>query len=208
MPPDGIAVLPPLSVSNPAEVTTAPVRQHLKTNAVKVEKLTGPIDEEKRKSNFELFAKLNIPSIASLKSKEEKLNEEGESDQRFELRKTEFDAPAFAKAWDDLCARIKEQGKDSLLVTLTRHQYEVDYLTYMITLTIDNKVQEQDLNREKPWILDVLRNQLQNDVLNFEIRFTEQTNKSVPYTQKEKFMKMAEKNPALIYLAEKFKLDL
>ena len=207
MPPDGVAVLPQLSVNENKATAQTQVKQNLRTGATKIEKLTGPINEEKRKSNFELFAKLNIPSIASLKSKEEQLSKE-QNEQQFEARKNEFDVEQFKNAWDDLCSRIKELGKDSLLVTLTRHQYQLDFINCIIELTIDNKVQEQDIIRERQWLLDVLRNQLQNDLLNFEIKFTSKETINIAYTAKEKFMKMAEKNQSLIYLAEKFKLDL
>ena len=50
---------------------------------------------------------------------------------------------------------------------------------------------------------------LQNDQVNFDIVLTEGTvNKPQLYTQKDKFMNLAEKNPALIYLTKKFGLDL
>lgn len=173
------------------------------------EKISGPVSEEQRKTNMELFSKMGIPSIASLKQKEEKIMEaEIGAKPIIGLRENSFDDPAFRNAWDNICLRIKEMGKDSLLTTLTRYAPVVDFSSYVIKLTIDNKVQEQDLSREKPWILEMIRDILSNDKVNFEIEHTVVNATSQPYTPREKFMKMAEKNPDLIYLAEKLKLDL
>ncbi len=205
-PPSGVTIL--ASLSTVEKINQPLVKQNLvRSNAVKLEKLSAPVSAETRKSNFELFAKLGIPSIASLKVKEEQLKNDEMLEKHFEPRKTNFDAEAFSHCWEKLCARIRELGKDSLLATLSRYQPEVDYSTFIIAITIDNRVQEQDLNREKPWILDVLRAELENDLINFDLKLTSSTTKMAPYTNKEKFAKMAEKNPALIYLADKFKLD-
>lgn len=102
---------------------------------------------------------------------------------------------------------MKDLGRDSLLATLTKYEPEVDFSTYLVKLTIDNKVQEADLNREKPWMLDHLRDTLQNDQITFEVIETTYEASNKPYTDKEKLLKMAERNPALIYLVEKLKLE-
>lgn len=177
--------------------------------AVKAEKMSAPVSEEQRKQNQQIFAKMSgIPSIAGLKQKEQELNESDAAQKATLQRNTPFDAPAFNKAWESVCAKVKEQDKDSLLVCLTKHPHEVDFATYVVKITIDNKTQEQILNREKPWLLEDLRDLLQNDQITFDVGLTENSNTAKPYTQREKFMKMAEKNPALIYLAEKLKLEL
>jgi DNA polymerase-3 subunit gamma/tau len=208
MPPDGIVLLKPVSVANVPKEEIAKYN-YARPQTTKVEKLSGPVSEEKRKANFDLFAKMGIPSIASLKQKEEKLQEVNDSKAEVILqRKNPFDAPAFKAAWTAVCDRVREQGRDSFYVTMTKHEPEVDYSTFIIKLQIENKVQEQDIQREKPWILENLRDSLSNDSLNFEIVLSEGNTVVQPYTAREKFMKMAEKNKALIYLADKLKLDL
>lgn len=208
MPPDGITLLQPVTVSVPKE--EAAKYNYAKPQTAKFEKITEPVSVEKRKENFELFSKaIGIPSIASLKQKEQKLQEASESNVEVILqRNNNFDAPQFKVAWNEICERIKEKGRDSLFATLTMREPTIDYSTYIIKLNIDNKVQEQDIQREKPWILETLRDMLQNDTISFEINLSENSAVAQPYTNREKFMKMAEKNKALIYLAEKLKLEL
>lgn len=174
----------------------------------KVEKIQGALTEEQRKQNLEKFSKLGIPSIAGLRQKEQQLAE-NDAQKASLQRNTAFDDPAFKHAWETVCAKIKSLDKDNLFVSLTAYPYEIDFSTYLVKITIDNKTQEQILNKEKGWVLEDLRNLLQNDQVNFDIAFTQDTNsKPQLYTQKDKFMKMAEKNPSLIYLTKKFGLDL
>lgn len=208
MPPDGITLLPQVTAPVP-QVETAKYN-YAKPQTFKLEKLSGPVSEEKRKENFELFSKaIGIPCIASLKQKEEKLQQASESGVEVLLqRNNPFDAPAFKNSWNEICERIKEKGRDSLYATLTMREPEIDYSTTIIKLNIDNRVQEQDIQREKPWILETLRDMLQNDHIGMEIVLSESNAVLTPYTNKEKFMKMAEKNKALLYLAEKLKLEL
>lgn len=175
---------------------------------VKAEKMSAPVSEEQRKQNFEMFSKLGIPSIAALKQKEQQLAESEAAQKATLQRNAPFDDPAFKKAWETVCAKVKEMDKDSLLATLNRHAPEIDFSTYVVKIMIDNRTQEQMLNREKVWILEMLRDLLQNDQVNFDIALTDDNSKPQLYTQRDKFMKMAEKNPALIYLTKKFGLDL
>lgn len=208
MPPDGIALLQPITVAVPQ--IEAGKYNYAKPQTAKLEKLTGPVSEEKRKENFELFSKvLGIPSIASLKQKEERL--QVASDAKIEVliqRNNQFDAPLFKSSWLEICERIKEKGKDSLYATMSLKEPEVDYSSSVIKLNIDNKVQEQDIQREKPWILETLRDMLQNDHVVFEINLSDTASVVTPYTNREKFFKMAERNKALLYLAEKLKMEL
>jgi len=209
MPPDGITLLPAVNVAAVTPQETAKYN-YAKPQTAKLEKISEPVSQEKRKENFELFSKvIGIPSIAALKQKEEKLQEA--SDAKVEVilqRNNPFDAPAFKASWTGICERIKENGRDSLYATLTMREPEVDYASFVIKLNIDNKVQEQDIQREKPWILETLRDMLQNDHVMFDVVLSENNSVLTPYTNKEKFMKMAEKNKALLYLADKLKLEL
>jgi DNA polymerase III subunit gamma/tau len=84
----------------------------------------------------------------------------------------------------------------------------VDYTTHKVTIFIDNKVQEQDLIREKQNMAEYLREQLQNTHITIHWEMSnDPTNKNF-YTPREKFMQMAEKNPALFHLQKRLKLDL
>ncbi|HLP12793.1 MAG TPA: hypothetical protein VK177_12740 [Flavobacteriales bacterium] len=208
MPPDGVVLLKPVTVANVPKEELAKYN-YAKAQTTKVEKMTSPVSQEQRKANFDLFAKMGIPSIAALKQKEEKLQEVSDSKAEILLqRKNQFDAPAFKIAWTAVCERIREQGRDSFYVTMTKHEPEVDYSTFVIKLQIENKVQEQDIQREKPWILENLRDSLSNDSILLEVVLSEGNSVVQPYTTREKFQKMAEKNKALIYLADKLKLEL
>ena len=106
-----------------------------------------------------------------------------------------------------MCDNLKQDGKDSLYITLTARKPDL-LDDNVIQLNIDNKAQQQAIERDKPFILDFLREKLTNTTVNITT-FIEQSNDNVSlYTNKDKFKRLAEKNPHLIELQKRLNLDI
>lgn len=120
----------------------------------------------------------------------------------------DFSAEQFDQAWTEIANRMKAQGKDSIVVCLTKRKPELTS-DFKIMLTIDNKTMENQLEREKQDILDFIRQRLNNSAIIIETRMAEEgEEQAFLYTNKDKFKKLAEKNPHLILLQKRLNLDI
>ena len=79
---------------------------------------------------------------------------------------------------------------------------------WMIEFEVDNKILEAEFNQKKGELIDFLKTKLNNHQIVLTTRILENHNEIKPYTDKEKFEKMAEKNPALNKLREQLDLDI
>jgi DNA polymerase-3 subunit gamma/tau len=77
-----------------------------------------------------------------------------------------------------------------------------------IEFTISNPLQEEELLKLKPSLLNFLKKELSNSNLDLVVKISEnqEGNKRL-YTDQEKFDHLAEKNPGLIKLKQQFGLD-
>ena len=77
----------------------------------------------------------------------------------------------------------------------------------IILLTISNDAHQKILDENKIELLDFLRTNLHNDLVEIHTELTEEIKNNVPYTSKDKFTKMIEENPSLKILQQKLGLD-
>jgi len=72
-----------------------------------------------------------------------------------------------------------------------------------------NKLLEEDLNQKRNELLSFIQHQLNNFSIQLQIIVPEYPKgSSRPYTDREKFNRMAEKNPSLLDLREQLDLDV
>jgi DNA polymerase III subunit gamma/tau len=117
-----------------------------------------------------------------------------------------FSSQDFESAWKEMAERVKAEGKMQLYSTLIRRNPEIQ--GNQVKLVIDNKVQQEELVFEKGNILGFLREKLKNHLLQLDIEISAQEEKSsTPYTDIDKFRRMAEKNPNLLELKNNLGLD-
>ena len=74
-------------------------------------------------------------------------------------------------------------------------------------MVVDNKIIEQDFEALKPSIERFIRKQLDNGGITMKVRVIEPEENKRPFSRKEKFQMMAEKNNALLKLRDEFNLD-
>ena len=79
---------------------------------------------------------------------------------------------------------------------------------FIIEFSLDNKLLEDELGQKKTELLEYLRKGLDNYKIQLQTKVSESLKDLKPYTDKEKFEKMAEKNPALRTLKEEVDLEI
>ncbi|MCF8231076.1 MAG: hypothetical protein K9J27_02720 [Bacteroidales bacterium] len=109
-------------------------------------------------------------------------------------------------AWNDV-ATVLTGGKKDLYFTMINGKLELDQENYMITLTVRNKLQLEEVKKNRKKIVEILRRKLDNKILQLSIKIDNNPKSRKPYTRKEKFDHMVEKNPTLRDLRDKLGLD-
>jgi DNA polymerase-3 subunit gamma/tau len=79
---------------------------------------------------------------------------------------------------------------------------------FIIVITIDNKILEEEFREIRSELAGFLRSGLNNNRIDIQARVVENHTELKPYTDKEKFEKMAAKNPELNSLREQLDLDI
>ena len=84
---------------------------------------------------------------------------------------------------------------------------EISFNGVTITIRLSNPIEQPLLQNIRVQLIAHLRGKLNNNSINIEGVLVETEEKRIAYTAKEKFDALAEKNPALKELKERFGLD-
>ncbi|MGE0562707.1 MAG: DNA polymerase III subunit gamma/tau [Flavobacteriales bacterium] len=145
-------------------------------------------------------------NISIHKSVNQTRQEEEIAIQELTNRPTEnFTIEDFQKKWFAYKHLLIEKGSTSLA---SAFENLPEIVGEKITLTVENKALEDDINETKTDILDFLRKALNNYNLNLEVKINADLKARKAYTPMEKFAKMSEKNPHLITLVKTFDMDI
>jgi len=146
-------------------------------------------------------------SLASLKKKvEEVVNEEQK--ENFPDLKNSFDHETLIKFWSLFSDKAKSEGKIQLSTTLTMY-VPVIKENYQIEISVHNPTQLELLVEEKEDLVNYLREKLSNYALNVHAVIDENREQGEEiFTNKEKYKKMAEKNPGLDDFRKQLGLEL
>ena len=109
--------------------------------------------------------------------------------------------------WDLYCDKLKEEQKWSMMNTLNKRR-PVLGADFKSTFEVENNIQKNELEREKPELMEFLRTRLNNFQFQLETLVLEMEDVKQLYTPHEKFKHMAEKNPALLDLRQRLDLDV
>lgn len=121
--------------------------------------------------------------------------------------KSEVTQEILEEAWKRYAEIAKGKHKINLSTTLTNRP-PVLGKDWVIEFSIDNKVQEEELNAERLDLLGFLRKELSNTLLQLNLTITRIESEKRPYTGNDKFKRMAEKNPAILKLKQGLDLDI
>jgi DNA polymerase-3 subunit gamma/tau len=119
---------------------------------------------------------------------------------------TPFTPAELALAWDDFAETLKNQYPH--LYSTLKNSRPALLEDWNISFTIDNKVLEEELTSHKTEMMEFLRTRLNNFRIRLQTNIAEVQKTRKPYTDREKFDLMAEKNPNLRKLRETLDLDI
>ncbi len=146
------------------------------------------------------------PTLASIKRKINKEDTE-EKVTVLQERNHPFTEEQLQQSWDSFALNMKNKGKSSLSHTLSCNKPQlID--NNIITYTIFNSVQENDLNTVLGELKMTLQNDLQNDTIQIKLIINKEDTEKKPYTNREKYIRMAQINPQIENLRKKLDLDV
>ncbi len=169
-------------------------------NSNKSVKLPKAVSDKGEKS----VSGLSLKALREKKAELERLNQQLEAQN---LPKKNFSQKDFEKYWHIYLKKLRRNNERNLLSILTIDQNPRVKLPY-IHLTLSSDALKKELERNKDKFLKFLRDNLKNYDIDFVIEVKEEKKKEFVYSNKDKFKKMMEKYPDLIYLKNKFKIDL
>jgi len=121
--------------------------------------------------------------------------------------RTSFTSNELMSKWNAFAYKLKDKGSQGLYVTLTKRKPELKE-NFHLELTVDADHQITKLEEERSNLLTFLREELNNYGIQLKVILSKEDNSVKHLSSKDKFMKMAEKNPALHELRERLNLDI
>lgn len=120
---------------------------------------------------------------------------------------TDFTFEELMAVWKEYAEDMKAQNKTSLFVTLTRNEPQLKE-NYVIDLALDNSAQEEVLVEEKTNLMEYLRAKLKNTEITLNSFVQRDGQEYKTNTPRDRYIKLAEKNPNLDKLRQQLDLDI
>jgi hypothetical protein len=180
----------------------------------RIEAESIPIESEKPEKIISetLRTTIKIPRFSSRDQEEESSDFNGdEISKQKDLEPEEFKMEPFQiadiqEAWKEFASVRRKTGKaQEQHIFVQPYQLNEDGIT--LTLDLNNSLQMDILEEIKSDLVQYLRNKLQNDMIQLEVKLQKENNKKMLYTNQEKFNHMVEKNPLVADLQNKLGLD-
>ena len=151
---------------------------------------------------------INTSNAAKTEVKPTELESENETAARKAAQKI-FTQLELETAWAKSVKQLQQQNKlSSFAHTALTSSNPVLKENFQIELEIDNEAAGKALDVEKLDFLEVLRKELQNTEIQLTTSIKPQVDTKKLYTQREKFMHMAEKNPSIHKLRQQLDLEI
>ncbi|MEI6435802.1 MAG: DNA polymerase III subunit gamma/tau [Bacteroidota bacterium] len=128
-----------------------------------------------------------------------------ENSSRYETA-TPFTQPELTLAWDEFAEKLKNQYPH--LYSTLKSSRPALLNDWIVSFTLDNKLIEEELTGHKTEMMEFLRNRLNNYQISLQTKLAEVQITRKPYTDREKFELMSEKNPNLRTLRETLDLEI
>ncbi len=185
-----------------------PAIKHIEIPEIKPETNTNnakPKSENVKKiiSGTKSLAELTGGDLNTEEKKKSEVNEE-QSD--YNKTANDFSEEQLHLHWNTYAETI-QQDNPNLYSSITKHM-PVLKENFQLELIIDNKVQEDEINSKKADLLSYLRKELNNYQISLVLEIKHVAAEVRPYTTKEKFNSLAEKNPSILKLKEQLDLDI
>jgi DNA polymerase III subunit gamma/tau len=142
--------------------------------------------------------KINQPTGDPVEDEEEPDDLEGPPSDHFSMQQ-------FLSIWTSLAEHVKGDSQ-GLFLAMTKYEPEVSK-EGVVTVSLDNMVQDGLISERKQELLSHLRKELNNYSIQIRTIIRESTAQQKAYLPKEKFEKMVEKNPEVEHLKKELDLD-
>lgn len=173
---------------------------HNKTEK-KEHKVLESVVELKEKPKRKRTISINLNSLQEEEETSEELIQKNINDNPF----TQKDLEA---AWTNYATKTNLEGKHNLS-SILKDKTPIISEEHTLTLTLNNKVQEEVFLDEKSEILSFLKKNLANDCIELKVAVDAIKPQEIKaYTPEDQFKKMVEKNPALLKMKDQFGLEL
>ena len=139
---------------------------------------------------------IKISQIQEIEIKELKGNE-----------KENFTQESFVEAWMAFSDIAKAENKMNLVALMENYKPTLKD-DFLIEIQVENKLQENELIKQKTELLNYLRPILKNYAIQIQSMIVEQMENKKPYTSTDKYHFMVKKNPKLEEFRKAFNLDL
>jgi DNA polymerase-3 subunit gamma/tau len=163
--------------------------------------------EEKRKALFEKTkGKVSGLSIQGIEAKKTHIaQQQGKKVNHDQLPEDPFTQEELNVVWTKYVEHLQERGQQILASIINADQPVLKDTT--INLRFPNQSMKEDLEKSQGQILEYLKRELNNYLIDFEIAVDKSVTKKYVYTDQDKFSKLVEKNPAVDLLRRTFDLD-
>lgn len=146
-------------------------------------------------------------SISALQNKKQEEKAADEAEDLTNKPRTPFTKDELVAKWKSFSYKLKDKGRQGLYITLSKRLPELKD-DFQLEFEIDNEIQKIELEEERINLLTFLRSELNNYGISLKVILRETEDTVVHLSSKDKFLKMADKNPALHELRERMNLDV
>ncbi len=196
----------PAKIIEPQATTTETESQKLEEEKVVYNKPTEPTKPpvakaRGRRSSFSINNAMQQTKVADDKEEEDPLAP------KLDRPKDSITQEQLNAVWADYLVHLETQQEKKLLNTIRNKKVEVTE-NNTLAITLEGEIQRNLFTEGQAELLGFLRNKLNNYSMVFSITVAEASMHTVPYSADEKFQYLAKKNPAILLLKEKLKLDI
>ena len=161
------------------------------------------------KSSLSSKKRFTTASITGIRKKiNDDSNTQVEGDKKQDVSSSRFSQTLLEEKWNQFAELRKKEGKMGLHTTLTKTRPILND-DFSIEFIIDSEVQKIEFQTESQLLLDFLRSELKNGLIQLNLQITESKSPKLnKLTSRERFFQMAEENPDLHNFKEVFDLDI
>jgi DNA polymerase III subunit gamma/tau len=175
--------------------------------SVQASRPVKPAEPSKPKDSKALGGILSIKDMTSSQEKaEEKKSASAEESASDYGTASVFSLEQLETTWDEFGESLRGT-MPHLTTTLKKHR-PVLKEDFLIEFCVDNKILADELNQLRNNLLSFLAGKLGNTKIHLQIIIPDHPIGLKPYTDREKFGRMAEKNPELLNLREQLDLEI
>ena len=210
------AILAPISDKKKSDNSQRVNKENIEKQVISIpDKSINTIQEDVKteiirpKSSLSSKKRFTTASITGIRKKiNDDSNTQVEGDKKQDVSSSRFSQTLLEEKWNQFAELRKKEGKMGLHTTLTKTRPILND-DFSIEFIIDSEVQKIEFQTESQLLLDFLRSELKNGLIQLNLQITESKSpKLTQLTSRERFFQMAEENPDLHNFKEVFDLDI